>query len=71
MAETGKPIMYGRGGAGNVTTKDKVGNVKTETTPTQNRKYTPRDGVEQETWPATIPKTPMKLAAHKMSTSLD
>jgi len=38
MAESGKPIMYGRGGAGNVTTKEKVGNLKTETTPTLKSK---------------------------------
>ncbi|KAK5064258.1 hypothetical protein LTR84_000091 [Exophiala bonariae] len=38
MAEGGKPIMYGRGGAGNVTTKDKVGSPKTETTPTLKSK---------------------------------
>lgn len=42
MAESGKPIMFGRGGAGNVITKaEKVPSVKTETTPTlKSKMYT-------------------------------
>ncbi|KEF53764.1 uncharacterized protein A1O9_10165 [Exophiala aquamarina CBS 119918] len=42
MAESGKPIMYGRGGAGNVTTKkEKVPSPNVETTPTlKSKMYT-------------------------------
>jgi len=42
MAETRKPIMYGRGGAGNVTTKsEKIPSANVETTPTlKSKMYT-------------------------------